>query len=47
MRDNWGPGRKKTNLHREDDMDEKELQPLLDKRDEKLIDMFNKRLGGD
>ena len=33
------PLKEKTNPHREDDMDEKELQPLLDKRDQKLIDI--------
>ena len=36
------PWKVKTNPHREDDMDEKELQLLLDKRDQKLIDILTK-----
>ena len=32
----------KENPSQDDDMDEKELQPLLDKRDQKLIDILTK-----
>ena len=41
------PGRKKTDPPREDDMTEKEVQALLYKHDQKLMDIFNKRLGDD
>ena len=43
MRDNWGPGRKKTNLHREDDMNEKEVCVLIDKSNKNAIEMFKLR----
>ena len=37
------PGRKKTDPPREDDMTEKEVQVLIDKSSQKVIEMFKLR----
>lgn len=37
----------KENTSQEDDMNKEETQALIDRSNEKVIDMFNKRLGGD
>ena len=38
---------KKENKTQENNMDEKEVQALMDERDQKLLDIFSKKFGGD
>ena len=39
----WEIGRRKTNPPQEDDMDKKEVQALIDKSKQKVIDTFKLR----